>query len=324
MRLLRVQNTLYRGQIFCININKNKILLQKEDNTMEKNQYKNPLVENTTGAEDPNVASTDSNITVGQMFQQTSLPSLGRSIFEVIPTQGPTSGFFNLRKKAGTNNFELVRRNVEVFPSESIATGLTQEVVQDIRSQYGVNANAVIGKLLRGLANEQENARTLEFLEANAKSEAALTLTAPKNAETITFEIGQKVHELILKANTKNQRTYDSWAVIPYKQAASFAALNNYVGGMKKDEAGLFISQIGNTKFYMNPNAASTTAYVGLRDFGNPNVSSGIFSPYMEDVIEATNPDTGNPSYFIFNRFAIAASPLHVTDDEMLFKFNIS
>jgi hypothetical protein len=64
---------------------------------MENIDLKNPLVENTDGPEAPNVASTDSNITVGQMFQQTSLPSLGRSIFEVIPTQGPTSGFFNLR-----------------------------------------------------------------------------------------------------------------------------------------------------------------------------------------------------------------------------------
>lgn len=290
---------------------------------MENIDLKKSLVENTVGSEDPNVASTDSNITVGKMFQQTSLPSLGRSIFEVIPTQGPTSGFFNLRKKAGTTYFELVRTNVEVFPSESIPTGLTQEVVQDIKAQYGIKANEVIGKLLRGLANMQENTRTLAFLEAQSKAEAELNLTNSQNAELVTFEVGQKVHELILKANTKNQRTFDSWCVLPYYAAASFAALNNYVGGMSKDESGLFISQIGNTKFYMNPDVTSTTAYVGLNDFNNPNVVSAIFSPYMEDVVEATNPDTGNLTYFIFNRFAIAASPLHVAGDEMMFKFNI-
>lgn len=290
---------------------------------MENKEYKDPLVENTTGSEDPNVASTDSNLTVGQMFQQTSLPSLGRSIFEVIPTQGPTSGLFNLRKKPGTNNFELLRKNVDVFPSESIPTGLTQEVVQDIKAQYGVKANEVIGKLLRGLANDQENERTLAFLEAESLSVPALDLTNPLNAETITFEIGQKAHNLILKANSLTQRTYDSWVVLPYNVAASFAALNNYVGGMKKDESGLFISQIGNTKFYMNPVATSTTAYVGLRDFEDPNKTSAVFSPYVENVIEAQHPDTGNLTYFIFNRFAIAASPLHVPGNEMLFKFDI-
>jgi hypothetical protein len=289
---------------------------------MENLDRKN-LIENTVGPEEPNVASTDSNLTVGQMFQQAQLPSLGRSIFEIIPTQGPTSGLFNIRKKYNSNNLELVRRNIEVYPSEAIATGLTQEVVQDIKNQYGEKANMLIGKLLRGLANTQENTRTLAFLEANALQIPSLDLTAPQNAETITFEIGQRVHKLILQANSLNQRTYDSWAVLPYPVGASFAALNNYVGGMKKDESGLFISQIGNTKFFMNPNANSMTVYVGLRDFGNPNISSGVFAPYVEDVVEATHPDTGNLTYFIYNRFAIAASPLHTTGDEMLFKFDV-
>lgn len=290
---------------------------------MENLDYKNPLVEDTTGSEDPNVASTDSNLTVGQMFQQSSLPSLGRSIFAVVPTKGPTSGLFNLRKKAGTNNFELVRKNVDVFPSEAIATGLTQEVVQDIKAQYGVLANAVIGKLLRGLANDQENARTLTFLEAECKVEVDLDLTNSQNAELITFEIGQKVHELILKANVKTPRTFDSWCVLPYTVAAAFAALNNYVGGMKKDESGLFISQIGNTTFFMNPDVTSTTAYVGLKAIDDLNKSSAVFSPYVETIAEAVHPDTGNLSYFIYNRFAIASSPLHVTGNEMLFKFNV-
>ena len=79
---------------------------------MENIDLKNPLVEDTTGAASPNVATTDQNLTVGQMFQQTSLPSLGRSIFEVMPITGPTAGLFNLRKKAGTTNFELIRKNV--------------------------------------------------------------------------------------------------------------------------------------------------------------------------------------------------------------------
>ncbi len=291
---------------------------------MKKLDYKNPIVEDTTGSEDPNIASTDSNLSAEQLFQQTALPSLGRLIFSVIPTSGPTSGIFNIRKKAGTNNFELVRNNLEVYPSESIKTGLTVEVLQDIKNQYGANANQVIGTLLRGLANDQENDRTLAFLTAQAKAEPTLNLTNALNAETCTFEIGQKVHELILKANTKGIRTYDSFCVLPFKYAAAFAALNTYVGGMDKDESGLFISEIGNTKFYMNPNPTDTTAYVGLKDAINPSKSSAIFSPYVETVVEAQDPDSGEMSYFIFNRFGIAASPLHVLDNEMLFKFTIT
>jgi hypothetical protein len=290
---------------------------------MEKLVYKNPMVEDTTGSEAPEIASTDSNLSAEQMFQQTSLPSLGRLIFSVIPTSGPTSGVFNIRKKVGTNNFELVRNNLDVYPSESIKTGLTLEVMQDIRAQYGSNANQVIGTLLRGLANDQENERTLAFLAANSKTDSELNLTAPQNAETITFEIGQKVHQLILKANTQSIRTYDSFCVLPYRWASAFAALNVYVGGMDKDESGLFISEIGNTRFFMNPNPLDTNAYVGLKDAKNPSKSSAIFSPYVETVVEAQDPDSGEMSFFIFNRFGICMSPLHVTDNEMLFKFNI-
>lgn len=290
---------------------------------MEHINYKTPLVEDTTGSADPNIETTDQNLSVDQLFQQTGLKSLGRSIFSVVPVKGPTAGLFNLRKKAGTNNLELVRRNVEVYPSESIATGLTQEVVQDIRNQYGKNADVIIGTLLRSLANDQENTRTLAFLDANGKADTDLDLTNSQNAELITFEIGQKVHELILKANTKSTRTFDSFCVLPYQVAASFAALNNYVGGMDKDEEGLFISEIGNTRFYMNPDITSTTAYVGLLDKRNVSKSSGVFSPYVETVVEAQDPDTGNLTYHIFNRFAITASPLHSTGDEMLFKFNV-
>jgi hypothetical protein len=290
---------------------------------MKNIDYKNPLVEDTTGAEAPNVASTDQNLSVDQLFQQTGLHSLGRSIFSVVPVSGPTAGLFNLRKKAGTTNFELVRANVEVYPSDSIATGLTQEVVQDIRNQYGKSADTIIGTLLRSLANEQENTRTLEFLEANCKAEADLDLTNSLNAELVTFEVGQRVHELILRANDVSSRTFDSFCVLPYQAAAAFAALNNYVGGMDKDVEGLFISEIGNTRFYMNPDVTSTTAYVGLRDRRNMSKSSAVFSPYAETVVEAQDPNTGNMQYFIFNRFAITASPLHVTNNEMLFKFDI-
>lgn len=286
-------------------------------------EMKKPLVEDTSTPNAPEIATTDENLSVDAMFQQAALPSLGRQIFSVIPMSGPTAALFNIRKKDGSNDFELIRNEVEVFPSQSISTGLTQEVVQDIRAQYGREANQIIGTLLRGLANEQENARTLAFLEANALASPALNLSDSLSAETNVFEISQRVHELVLKANVLNQRTYESFAVLPYVPAAALAALNSYVGGMDKDERGLFIAEVGNTKFFMNPDATSTTAYVGLKDTKNPSKSSAVFSPYASSITEAQNPDTGAMNYFIFNRFAITASPLHVTGNEMLFKFNI-
>lgn len=282
------------------------------------------LVENTIGASDPNIAGSDNNINPDQLFQQTELPSVGRQIFSVAPVTGPTGAVFNLRNKAGTNDFELVRKNVAVYPSESIKTGLTQEAIQDIRAQYGKAAAPIIGTLLRGLANDQENKRTMEFLRANCLLRDELNLTQPRNAETNTFEILQTVSSLVLRANSKNLRTYKAFCVLPYEFSAIFMGLGAYVtSGDDKKEDGMFVSQVGNMRFFMNPDSTDSTAYVGLKDPQNPSKSSAYFSPYMSNVVNALDPVTGQPTYHIYNRFAITASPLHEPGNEMLFKFNI-
>jgi len=302
-------------------LNINKINLKGKNMDIEN---KLNLVENTPTPEDPNVAGTDNNLIPDQLFQQTLLPSLGRQIFSVIPTIGPTGAIFNLRNKVGTNDFELVRSNSAVYPSESIKTGMTQEVIQDIKSQYGKNAGPIIGKLLRGLANDQENTRTLQFLDANCLAMPGLTLTTAKNPELNMFEIIQVVTALVLRANSKTLRTYKAFCVLPYEFGASVMGLNAYVtSGDEKDQDGLFLAQVGKLRFYMNPNATSTMAYVGLKDPANPNKSSAIFSPYLSNVITAIDPNSGQQTNHIYNRFAITASPLHELGNEMLFKFNI-
>lgn len=290
---------------------------------MENIENKNVLIEDTSTPNAPEIATTDENLSVDDMYQQAALPSLGRQIFSVVPMNGPTAALFNIRKKAGTNNFELVRKDVEVYNSESINTGVSQEVIQDLKSQYGKEVEPIVGTLLRGLANDQENEKTIAFLEAQCKAEADLQLSDSLNIESIMFEVSQKVNELVLKANTKNMRTYEAFAVLPYYAGAAMAGLSGYVGGDDKDERGLFLAKVGQISYYMNPVATSTKAYVGLKDTRNASKSAAVFSPYRSTVTEAQDPDSGSINYFIFNRFAITQSPLHVTDNEMMFKFNI-
>lgn len=282
------------------------------------------IIEDTVGPGDPNIATTDENLSLDTIFQQALMPSLGRQIFSVQKIHGPTGGIFNIRRKGTSNDFELVRSNVEVYPSEKISTGVTQEALYDLLNVYGKDGYYIVAKLLRGLANEQENTKTLAFLDAQAKDYGALALSNSLDPEANLFEITQRVHEIILKMNGKNQRTYESFAVIPYIPLGGLMGLSQYVGADDKDERGLFIAKVGQTKFYLNPDSTSTTAYVGLRDPDNPSKSSAIFSPYTSQIKEAIHPDTGALTYHIYNRFAITASPLHVTDDEMLYKFEIT
>jgi len=282
------------------------------------------ILEDTTGAAVDNIATTDQDLSVGQMYQQKALPSLGREIFSVVQMEGPTAALFNIKKDSLTNKFVLLRNEAEVFPSESINTGLTREVIQDIKSQYGTEAKNVIGTLLRGLSNEQENTKTLEFLESNCLAEAGINLeTSTNKVEANYMNLIQKIQELISRANSKNQRTFEAFAVVPYKCASGVQTLSKYLGG-DVDSSGLYIGNHGKTKFYLNPDSTSETVYVGLKDENNMSKSSAVFAPFADDIVEAQDPDTGEVNFFIFNRFSITASPLHEVDNEMLFKFSIA
>ncbi len=290
---------------------------------MENNEQN--LNEDTTGASVDNIAVTDENLAVDIMFQEARLPSLGRQIFSVLPLHGPTGAIFNLLKKDSEDDFKLLRSNVEVFPSEAIHTGMTQESIQDVLAMYGKDGRKIVGRLLRGLANDQENVRTQTFLEAESEDITDLNLSESKNAEINLFEITQRVHELVLKANSKNIRTYEAFCVIPYVPAGGLVALSQYASGgeIDPDSRGLFLTKIGLTKFYLNP-WGTNMCYVGLKDVVNPSKSSAVFSPYQSHISEAIHQETGESGFHIFNRFALTASPLHRTNNEMMFKFLIN
>jgi hypothetical protein len=283
----------------------------------------NTLDEDTTTPNAIEIETTDENLSVDNMYQQNSLPSLGRMIFSVLPLSGPTGSIFNIKRNDANDGFKLVRADVEVENSAAIHTGITEEAIQDMRSQYGKNTNVIVGNLLKGLANDKENVDTLAFLELKSLSETTLVLTDSKNAESNMFEVTQKVQELVLKANSKNIRAYGAYCVLPYKVGAAVMALSKYADGDNSTSYALYIGKIGQTKYYMNPNPASDTAYVGIKS-PIESKSSAVFSPYTNTIVNAINPDDGERTYHIYNRYAITASPLHEAGDEMLFKFDIT
>lgn len=286
----------------------------------EKNLKK--LHEDTTGPNAPNIAITDEIVNIGKLFQLTTAPSLGKSIFPILPLHGPTGALFGIRNKTDKSGFELIRKDVEVFPSVTINTKITKEVIGDIYNQFGEDGVKTTVKFLRGLANEQENIKTIEFLNTNCLSVNNLTLSTPGVAETVVFEVSKYVNELIARANIPTFKTISGFAVLPYKVGAAFAVMNSMFRD-NRDQSALFLHEIGNVKYFLNPDVNTNTAYVGLLDFEEPIKSAGIFSPFKTDIFTATDPDSGQEVYFIYNRFAITASPFHGPGTEMMFKFNI-
>lgn len=277
------------------------------------------LVEDTTTPNAPNVETTDENLSVTGMFQQQAIPSLGRQIFGLTKMHGPTAKLFNVRKKDGTNDLELVHSDVIVENSTSVPTKITAEAVEDIKRQFASSASKYIGVLLRGLANDQENTKTLAFLDTNSLDSGAVALSAPNEAKKVYDEIAAKVQELVLKANSKNRRTFQAYCVLPYTLASKISAASA-IYGREGSIDGLHVATVGTTKYFMNPDPAATDVYVGL-SCEDISKCAAVFASYEEDVIKAIDPDSGEENYHIYNRYAIAKSPLHVAGNEMMFKF---
>lgn len=278
------------------------------------------ILEDLATAGDPNIAQTDSNLSIDNIFQQTNVPSLAREICAVINLTGPSGAIFNIIRK-GTGDIKLIRKEVEVFPSEILKTSITREAIQDLKSQFGKDADSIIGTLFRGLSNDVENEKLLTVLSANSKDYGDLQLSDSLNASTTAFELTQRIHEIVLKINQKYQRSYEAFCILPAISMSSFMVLGSYLGSVK-DSTGLFITQIGKTKFYLNPDSTDLFAYVGLHD-DNLSKSSLVLSPYQNQILDAVNPDSGDIHYFLVNRFAITVSALHELNNEMLYKFKV-
>lgn len=295
----------------------------------------NPIGLETSAS--PNVATIDSKFPLNDVFQQTDLPSLGRSIFTTVKPNGPFAGIFSLTDShhtddnAGNFNAErprliLKRSNLECFPSKPFSTELSVEAVKDLEAMYGrETAYKYITKMLRGLCNNYENDKTIEFLEQNAVQTNELKITDNLNSETMMFEITQRVQELSLKMNSLTKRTFSSYAVIPYKYAASIMTSFAYTTGTNTTNVDeLVVADFALMKYFVNPDSTSDTVYVGLRSPDEPFCSSGFFGDYGSQLQTIKDPDTGNDIITIYNRFGLAMNPLHCEHNPLLYKFKIT
>jgi hypothetical protein len=259
-------------------------------------------------------------------FQELPTTSILRSIAAVVPMKMSTGSVINIRRNGVTNSFETVESTMTVndVSATPLASGLSVEVIHDLFRQYKESAYDYASALLRGIVDKAENDALITFLNTNSLNTTALVLTAPSSAEQTLFELTQRVQELVLKMNTPDFRTYEAFAILPYKYAASISAIQTYIGAKDKDEKRLIVSKIGKTIFYVNPDTTATKVYVGLAVNGSIAASSIIVGDYQQEILRSTFVESFQENIGILNRYATVVNPLSTTGREMLMEFTIS
>lgn len=285
------------------------------------------LTEATTGSGVDNIAQIDQKNPVEDVYQQLKLPSLGRHLFKNLRLRGASASILVLGENPNkTGNIALMKQAIECYPSDPIKTEITQEAYMDLEATYGkFQASHHVANMLRSLAYKYENDKMLEFLDQHAKDAGNLQLTDRFNAETRMFELTNAVQTCILEANAHSKRTYASFAIIPYKFVSSIMTTYAYTTGLDTtDIHSLLVADFALSRYYINPNPDSTTAYVGLRAGDDGFEGSCYFGDYTNYVQRINDSQTGSQVYYVYDRFGFAMNPLHTNDNPMLFKFTIS
>lgn len=266
------------------------------------------------------IEQTDSIISA--VIDQKFIDSLAYQICDIQPIYGPTGGQFSVQYDRTNKKTTVIRTPVAVHDDSIEDTGFTLEAMQDMQRQYGKDIVGFISKAFAGISAFNENTYLLDLLDTASEDQTDLTLSTPSNAQTVLFEISQKIGESIMKMNSKNYRTLDTFVILPSVAAASIISLGTYFSLDADGGNGLYLGRQGRIKYYMNPDPESTTAYVGLHS-STPGLSSLILSPYQHTLITAIDPDSGERKIFMVNRYAMTENSLSVTGNKMLHKFEI-
>ena len=261
-------------------------------------------------------------------FEQLHSISLIRAIAAVVPMKMSTGTIINVRRNASTNSFETVEATLTINTATSnpISSGISIEAIQDLKNQYGLDGYKMAANMLKGITDKAESDAFITFLDAQSLATPVLTLSDANSAEPSLFELTQRVQELVIKMNTPVYRTFEAFAVLPYKNAASISALSHYVRGAEETKQSLVVNKIGSTMYYVNPDVTTTTAYVGLADHSRSSMgaSSVIMGTFPQEILRSTHVESFQENVGILNRYATAVNPLSDTGAEMLMSFVVA
>lgn len=265
-----------------------------------------------------NIANTDQDLSLPTLYQQMGAPSLAKLLFSSIELNGPTGALFNIRKKKDENSLELLRSDVEIFPSQPINTKVTTEVLEDIGRQFGLDGKKSVAVMLKGLANSQENEQLMTFLSKHAKPVGKLSMNGVSSFDNF-YELTRKVSEEILLMNLGSVKTFRANVLLPYSVASMIMGYNS--AGTSANTNTFYVGGCNLQSFYVNTDTKDNNIYIVLCDPYDASKSGAVYAPYQNEINLVQDAESGNYVYFIYNRYAFGISPLHSMDDPSIVKF---
>ncbi|EPY8037314.1 hypothetical protein ACXG0S_001894 [Campylobacter coli] len=275
-------------------------------------------------------------VMLGDILKDKIKSFIGHHIAEVQPMMQP-SGYVFARQET-QDTFKIIKKQIDVDTNKSIIK-ISQEAWEDLLNLSNLNKAGdeqtpeLFINWVKSSAAHKETEKIINLIKENAVDAGNLTLDdtndAKQNAETNLFYISKKVGDLVIKMNSPNFRTYDSFCILPQTGVGGILSLSFTYSRIddSTDENranDYFLGKINNTRYYLNPNPNDNNAYVGLKSYKEKGVNSLIYSPYCMNLTTAYNYNSGERTVGIFTRNAYTIHPLHSPTTPMLYKFTIT
>ncbi|EPY7848005.1 hypothetical protein ACXGXY_001741 [Campylobacter coli] len=275
-------------------------------------------------------------VMLGDILKDKIKSFIGHHIAEVQPMMQP-SGYVFARQET-QDTFKIIKKQIDVDTNKSIIK-ISQEAWEDLLNLSNLNKAGdeqtpeLFINWVKSSAAHKETEKIINLIKENAVDAGNLTLDdtndAKQNAETNLFYISKKVGDLVIKMNSPNFRTYDSFCILPQTGVGGILSLSFTYSRIddSTDENranDYFLGKINNTRYYLNPNPNDNNAYVGLKSHKEKGVNSLIYSPYCMNLTTAYNYNSGERTVGIFTRNAYTIHPLHSPTTPMLYKFTIT
>lgn len=275
-------------------------------------------------------------VMLGDILKDKIKSFIGHHIAEVQPMMQP-SGYVFARQET-QDTFKIIKKQIDVDTNKSIIK-ISQEAWEDLLNLSNLNkaGNEQTPELfinwVKSSAAHKETEKIINLIKMNAVEANGIVLDdandSKQNAETNLFYISKKVGDLVIKMNTPNFRTYDSFCILPQTGVGGILSLSFTYSRIddSTDENranDYFLGKINNTRYYLNPNPNDNNAYVGLKSHKEKGVNSLIYSPYCMNLTTAYNYESGERTVGIFTRNAYTIHPLHSATTPMLYKFTIT
>ncbi len=291
------------------------------------------------GTEQVDIVTTD--VILGDLIKENYHMSLGYHIAEVVPMTTPNGSVYISYRNGETNDFKVQKKEIST-KINTMQTGFTQEVFQDMNKMFNKSAKNSAGKVLAGVSAREENSQVMMTLGMESTAKNTLQVQDSNNLESIMLQLSKYVSESVIEMNRDTYKTLDSFCVLDQAWAAAFLGSFNYM--TEGNEKSLFVGRVGRTDYYINPFPNTSSAfdqsfdysyeiettpipnycYVGLID-EIPGCSSLMFAPYNYERQYITDPDTGDQILIIRNRYGLITNPQHkpFENRSMLHKFQV-